>query len=480
MNRDLITKSQGDPYNERLFFRNYPFNKITYTKIERSPQNRPIYALYAFNLIIDRESQNFYPFKKINYIQSEADLSDPRLSKDVLFRQIQDTVQRGQTSTAIIFAISYGIKDKNVLTDLIFHARHPERRGKRIQGNEQALVKEWWDIKNRLVEPAISSTMYSGPSKHSTAVSPLPASPIPLRHVAPTVENALKLMKYLGNILKVPWRLGYVILQHEIGIRGFKHPDGVMQSTRIARNATIPLIPRQVKILLLGLDPTDPKSDKTLDSELHNQFGSQLAVQIAVGLQELKQNLQKFNGYVALTYAAYNGGAGRIYQIITQGKSKSRPAKINSEQWEEMCRRGASLLHQLPNEVKVNQGKWGCDANIPAWYRLIMIYDKTTSIRLWSYQYLRSVRCFIRKQKPAYQCNWKVHGKIEECSGDIIMETSREGALDKLYHPEKLGKYFTIAPQELSSIPEDTLPLKAIDHQLYKVKKDGSAILLSI
>jgi hypothetical protein len=177
MKRDLITKSQGDPYKQRLFFRNYPFNKITYTKVERSPQSRPNYALYAFNISIDRESEKFYPFKKINYIQSEADLSDPRLSKDVLFRQIRDTVQRGQTSTAIIFAISHGIKDKNILTDLIFHARHPERRGKRIQGNEQALVKEWLDIKNRLVEPALSSTMHNAPSK-PTVGSPLPASPI--------------------------------------------------------------------------------------------------------------------------------------------------------------------------------------------------------------------------------------------------------------------------------------------------------------
>jgi hypothetical protein len=178
MKRDLITKSEGDPYNERLFFRNYPFNKITYTKIERSPQSRPNYAQYAFNLRIDTESENFYPFKKINYIQSEGDLPDPRFSKDALYRQIQDTVQRGQTSTAITLAISHGIRDKNLLTDLIFYARHPKRVGKQIQGNEQALVKEWLDIKNRLVEPALSSTMYSGPSKQSTAGSPLPASPI--------------------------------------------------------------------------------------------------------------------------------------------------------------------------------------------------------------------------------------------------------------------------------------------------------------
>ena len=99
--KDLITKSEGDLYNKRLSFQDYPFNKITYTKIERSPQSRPNYALYAFDLSIDTESENSFPFKKINYIRSEADLSDPRFSKDALFMQIQDVVRRGQTSTAI-------------------------------------------------------------------------------------------------------------------------------------------------------------------------------------------------------------------------------------------------------------------------------------------------------------------------------------------------------------------------------------------
>ena len=142
MKRDLITKSQGDPYNKKLSFRNYPFNKITYTKVERSPQSRPNYALYAFNLSIDTESENSFPFKKINYIQSESHLSDPRFSKDALFMQIQDAVRRGQTFTAIRLAISQVIKDKDVLMDLIFHAQHPERRGIRIQCNKQVLVKE--------------------------------------------------------------------------------------------------------------------------------------------------------------------------------------------------------------------------------------------------------------------------------------------------------------------------------------------------
>jgi hypothetical protein len=85
MKKDLITKSQGDPYNKKLSFRNYPFNKITYTKVERSPQSRPNYALYAFNISIDTESENSFPFKKINYIRSKPYLSDPIFQRYIVY-----------------------------------------------------------------------------------------------------------------------------------------------------------------------------------------------------------------------------------------------------------------------------------------------------------------------------------------------------------------------------------------------------------
>jgi hypothetical protein len=54
-------------------------------------------------------------------------------------------------------AIDGGESDENHLTDMVFNARHPERGGKKLQPNEQALVKEWTDIRDHVVRPAVAT-----------------------------------------------------------------------------------------------------------------------------------------------------------------------------------------------------------------------------------------------------------------------------------------------------------------------------------
>ncbi|SRR6266576_2281633 len=72
-------------------------------------------------------------------------------------------------SKAIRTAIQSGVRDENRLTDLVFNTRHPERSGKRLQQNEQQLVREWLDIRDRLVRPALQA-----PSGVGTPVAPAP------------------------------------------------------------------------------------------------------------------------------------------------------------------------------------------------------------------------------------------------------------------------------------------------------------------
>jgi hypothetical protein len=55
----------------------------------------------------------------------------------------------------IRLSIQRGIPDGNRLTDIVFNARHPERRGQRLQSHERQLIREWLDIRNRLVRPAL-------------------------------------------------------------------------------------------------------------------------------------------------------------------------------------------------------------------------------------------------------------------------------------------------------------------------------------
>jgi hypothetical protein len=70
-------------------------------------------------------------------------------------------------SKAIRTAIQSGVRDENRLTDLVFNTRHPERSGKRLQQNEQQLAREWLDIRDRLVRPALQ-----GPSTGGSPVAP--------------------------------------------------------------------------------------------------------------------------------------------------------------------------------------------------------------------------------------------------------------------------------------------------------------------
>ncbi|HEY7204167.1 MAG TPA: hypothetical protein VIA61_07725 [Methylomirabilota bacterium] len=73
---------------------------------------------------------------------------------------------------AVKLAIRSGIRDENTLSDLVFFARHPERSGRYITSGEpnySALSREWLDIRDRIVRPALSAP--SGPP--TPVVTPL-------------------------------------------------------------------------------------------------------------------------------------------------------------------------------------------------------------------------------------------------------------------------------------------------------------------
>ena len=67
----------------------------------------------------------------------------------------------GSESVIVRSAIRSGTTDENRLADLIFFRRHPERNGRpisRSEPNSQQLGREWLDIRDRLVRPALAST----------------------------------------------------------------------------------------------------------------------------------------------------------------------------------------------------------------------------------------------------------------------------------------------------------------------------------
>lgn len=69
----------------------------------------------------------------------------------------------GPEAQMIHDALRRGVRDVSRLTDLIFYARHPERRGQPVRREEQPLVREWLDIRDRIVRPGLGrSTTLQG------------------------------------------------------------------------------------------------------------------------------------------------------------------------------------------------------------------------------------------------------------------------------------------------------------------------------
>lgn len=341
-----------------------------------------------------------------------------------------------------------------------------------------ALQPDKFKFSSELLNPWSALTSETGTSLNNTAQGIAPVNPLSelagfvSTATQPTTQNALSITKSICQFHRIPWRVAFTILQHEGGIGKFHHPDGVMQTIQPARNNMIPVIPRALKLALLELPSGNQLSDRELSAALHQQFPLRLAVQIATGVQELKDGLDKFNGYVALAYQAYNAGSGWVYFTVSGGKTKQRPKGISNEYWETMCRFGASLLHQSVGALRIELGTWQCDKNIPTWSSHMPVFDRYSGLQLIAFKYLRSITERIRSVKPVTPCTLAVHGarNRQPGSGVIMSRPTRDGALDKLYTPQKLSKlYYQAVKTELAPINDDGLPLKVLNGKLVKM-----------
>jgi hypothetical protein len=285
-----------------------------------------------------------------------------------------------------------------------------------------------------------------------------------------TIANALSIVRLISEFHGIPWRVPFVILEHEGGVRAFRHPDGAMQVTDVAKPGAIHAMPRELKLVLASRALTDPIATAALDAAVRTEFPRQLAVQIACGTQLLKNALDRFSGYIALAYIAYNAGDGNAARVITAGRVANRPAGTTDEQWKCMCGFGASLYHQSPRDVRIVTGQWQCDANIRAWFRRSAVFDQQSGRQLIGYEYLRSIQSCIRPGRPAIPCVLPIHGQRRDGTGDVACSATRAGTLDKLYNPAQLDRPYrdALAPL-LGPIPEDNLPIKVINGRMAKM-----------
>ncbi|MEV4049905.1 hypothetical protein AB0J55_01855 [Amycolatopsis sp. NPDC049688] len=70
---------------------------------------------------------------------------------------VRAALKAGNAALAVRLLVSGGKREENWLTDVVFHARHPQLRGRAIRSGERALRREWTDIRASIVRPALQA-----------------------------------------------------------------------------------------------------------------------------------------------------------------------------------------------------------------------------------------------------------------------------------------------------------------------------------
>ncbi|MEP7342386.1 MAG: penicillin-insensitive murein endopeptidase [Acidobacteriota bacterium] len=112
-------------------------------------------------------------------LEVDADISGPIPEMEGGFSllgfpsSIIEALRKGLESVAVKLAVTFGYGDEVTLTNLVFFARHAERSGRPIIKGEPGfdnLSREWLDIRNLLVRPALKQPSAPPPSKPAGAI----------------------------------------------------------------------------------------------------------------------------------------------------------------------------------------------------------------------------------------------------------------------------------------------------------------------
>ena len=118
----------------------------------------------------------------------------PQPSNGPLSQRIQNALASGQWYVALGLAVMSGNRDANGLTNLLFFARHPELKGRKLLGAEpnfKQLSREWLEIRDRLVRPFLEKRTTAQPvdPKSGIPAGPAPAGPA---ESGPTLSAAVR------------------------------------------------------------------------------------------------------------------------------------------------------------------------------------------------------------------------------------------------------------------------------------------------
>ncbi len=135
---------------------------------------------------------------------AERETSDPVnaiTSSWIQQAAIRSALRAGNEALAVRLASLIGVRDENKLTDLIFYTRHPERQGRRLERSEQQLIREWLDVRDRVVRPAFRADPSTGTPVPPTTSTP-PVIQVADREVGATLAMAARKVVSLGITLE--------------------------------------------------------------------------------------------------------------------------------------------------------------------------------------------------------------------------------------------------------------------------------------
>ena len=218
-----------------------------------------------------------------------------------LIQKIQDALRRGFWSLALRLAILRGQRDENKLTNLVFYARHPELKGRKIKLSEKAFAREWIAIRNRLVRPALRLT--SAP-KHSPVSRPTSRKPRSTRISQKILGRIAKFDKIINRIaaeerIDPNWIRGVIASESGgkpnsgAGTTGYK---GLMQAERDKNQ----------------LDPETSIRDGTQKLKSFWASVSHLLRSRGINPNSLTQEEM-----IRMTMVAYNAGPGTLKKAMT-------------------------------------------------------------------------------------------------------------------------------------------------------------------
>ncbi|MFC1465363.1 MAG: C39 family peptidase [Candidatus Brachytrichaceae bacterium NZ_4S206] len=159
--------------------------------------------------------------------------------------------------------------------------------------------------------------------------------------------------------------------------------DGVLQVTPATRASVISRMPRALKLTALDLSDDPAMGDADLNARFAQAFEQKhLLVQTLTGGWYVKEQLDRFNGYVALAGLAYNAGPGRARREV-------------EEKWGGDLLRAALQYHKRigarSDEVTVQPGIPTVDTATGVQWIRFPVTANDTGLEIFQYLYLRQV-----------------------------------------------------------------------------------------